>query len=122
MTYKIKMGGYCVSRRGSDSSCSECRIKVETSPTITEFRGQEICVFHPVLCLNCLKNICEQYGTVCVNCGESIPPYSQVGVLKGNSGENLLIHMTTSCLTAGSAFYGYWGKGQLNSFVEIEAC
>jgi len=30
--------------------------------------------------------------------------------------------MTTSCLTSGSAFHGYWGKGKLHKFVEIEAC
>ena len=108
--------------RISNLSCAECKIKVEIFPTTMEFRGQEICLFEPILCVTCLEKICEAYGTVCVNCGEAIPPYSQVGVLKGNSGENLLIHMTTSCLTAGNAFYGYWGKGQLHSFVEIEAC
>ena len=108
--------------RMSDLSCAECRTAVESLPTTMEFRKQEIHLFHPVLCVNCLVNICEQHATVCANCGEAIPPYSQVGVLKGNSGENLLIHMTTSCLTAGNAFYGYWGKGQLHSFVEIEAC
>jgi len=30
--------------------------------------------------------------------------------------------MTASCQTAGSAFHGYWGKGKLHNFVEIEAC
>ena len=108
-------------QRISDS-CTECRAKVESFPTTIEFRGQEICLFHPVLCVSCLKNICERYSTVCVNCGGVIPPYSQVGVLKGNCGENQFIHMTTSCLTVGSAFHGYWGKGKLHSFVEVEAC
>jgi hypothetical protein len=42
--------------------------------------------------------------------------------LKGDNGRNLVIHMTTSCLTAGSAFHGFWGKGQLLDFMEIEAC
>ena len=105
-----------------DSSCSECGIKVKTFPEILEFKGQEICLFFPVFCINCLENICKQYATVCVNCGDTIPPFSQVGVLKGNNGENQLIHMTTSCLTVGNAFYGYWGKGKLHNFLEIEAC
>ena len=45
-----------------------------------------------------------------------------VGVLKGNDGEKQFVHMTTSCLTVGSACHGYWGKGQLLDFLEIEAC
>ena len=106
----------------SDSLCAECRTKVESFPTTIEFRGQEICLFYPVLCVNCLGSICELHATVCVNCGGAIPPYSQVGVLKGNDGENQLVHMTTSCLTVGSAFHGYWGKGELHNFVEIDAC
>ena len=105
-----------------DLSCTECRVKVASFPTTMEFQGQEICLFHPVLCVNCLENICERHATVCVNCGEAIPPYSQVGVLKGNGGEYYFVHMTTSCLTVGSAFHGYWGKGKLHDFVEIEAC
>ena len=105
-----------------DLSCAECKIEVGSLPTTIEFSGQEVCLFHPVLCADCLKNICARYAVVCVNCGEAIPPYSQVGVLKGNSGENQFIHMTTSCLTPGSAFHGYWGKGALCNFVEIEAC
>ena len=105
-----------------DLSCTECKIKVEPFPTTVEFQGQEVCLFRPVLCVNCLKNICVQYATICVNCGEAIPPYSQVGVLKGDGGENHFIHMTTSCLTVGNAFHGYWGKGKLHNFVEIEAC
>ena len=87
-----------------------------------EFQGQDIHLFHPVLCVNCLENTCEQHAAVCANCGEAIPPYSQVGVLKGNNRENQFVHMTTSCLTVGSAFHGYWGKGRLYNFVEIEAC
>ena len=108
--------------RISGSSCAECKIKVESFPTTLEFRGQEICLFHPVLCVSCLRNISEQHSTICANCGQNIPPYSQVGVLKGNDGENQFVHMTTSCLTSGSAFHGYWGKGILCDFVEIEAC
>ena len=108
--------------RISNLSCSECEIGVESLPTTMEFQGQDIHLFHPVLCVNCLENTCEQYATVCANCGEAIPPYSQVGVLKGNNRENQFVHMTTSCLTVGSAFHGYWGKGKLHNFLEIEAC
>ncbi|MCH8156853.1 MAG: hypothetical protein IID18_03720 [Nitrospinae bacterium] len=108
--------------RSSSSPCAECETAVESLPTSTDFNGQEIHLFHPVLCEPCLLNLCERYATTCVNCGEAIPPYSQVGVLKGDRGENLFVHMTTSCLTVGSAFHGYWGKGELHNFVEIEAC
>ena len=106
----------------SDSSCAECRKKVDSFPTTIKFRGQEIFLFHPVLCVNCLENICVLHATICANCGETIPPYSQVGVLKGNDRKNQCVHMITSCLTVGSAFHGYWGKGELHNFVEIEAC
>ena len=109
-------------QRMSGLSCAKCKIRVDTFPTTVEFKGQEVCLFHPVLCVNCLEDVCVRYATVCVNCGGAIPPYSQVGVLRGNSGENHFIHMTTSCLTVGNAFYGYWGKGKLHNFVEIEAC
>ncbi|HJO57564.1 MAG TPA: hypothetical protein QF772_05010 [Nitrospinaceae bacterium] len=111
-----------MSHRISDSSCAECGSEVKSLPTTIEFRGQEIHLFHPALCVRCLENICERYSTLCANCGEAIPPYSQVGVLKGNGGENQFVHMTTSCLTVGSAFHGYWGKGKLHNFMEIEAC
>ena len=108
--------------QGMALSCSDCGERVETSPTVTSFRGQEIYLFHPIVCVSCLIKTCEQHSTVCANCGEVVLPYSQVGVLKGDNGRNLVIHMTTSCLTAGSAFHGFWGKGQLLNFMEIEAC
>ena len=111
-----------MARRISALLCVECETEVESFPTTMEFRGQEIHLFHPTLCVSCLENICERHATVCANCGEVIPPYSQVGVLKGNGGQNQFVHMTTFCLTAGSAFHGYWGKGKLRNFVEIEAC
>jgi len=103
-------------------SCADCGKRVETLPTITSFQEQEVYLFHPVVCVDCLIKTCKQCSTICVNCGEIILPYSQVGVLKGNDGANQFVHMTTSCLTVGSAFHGYWGKGQLLDFVEIEAC
>ena len=111
-----------MNRQILELSCAECRTEVDSFPTTMEFRGQEVYLFHPVLCVKCLENICERHATVCANCGETIPPYSQVGVLKGNNGENQFVHMTTSCLTVGSAFHGYWGKGKLHKIVEIEAC
>ena len=111
-----------MSDRTSDSSCVECGMMVGPLPTRTNFKEQEIYLFHPVLCKPCLLDLCKRYSIACVNCSETIPPYSQVGVLKGNHGENQFVHMTTSCQTAGSAFHGYWGKGELHNFVEIEAC
>ena len=103
-------------------SCVDCGKSVETLPTFTSFRGQETYLFHPIVCVGCLMETCQQHSTACANCGEIILPYSQVGVLKDNHGRNLVVHMTASCLTVGSAFHGFWGKGQLLNFMEIEAC
>ena len=102
--------------------CSECGIKVQNIPTTAQYRGQEIYLFDPAVCENCLPAFCERYSTTCANCGGTIPPFSQVGVLKGDGGQKQFIHMTPDCWTAGSAFHGYWGKGHLLNFVEIEAC
>jgi len=102
--------------------CQECRTSVSEVPTIIEYQGEEIFLFDPVVCEPCLHKLCERYSTQCANCGGCIPPYSQVGVLKGNGGRTQVVHMTTSCTTVGSAFYGYWGKGQLRNFIQIEAC
>ena len=102
--------------------CQECKTPVSTLPTVIEYQGEEIYLFDPAVCQSCLHKLCELHSTQCANCGGSIPPFSQVGVLKGDSGQKQLIHMTTSCTTAGSAFYGYWGKGQLYGFIQIEAC
>jgi hypothetical protein len=104
------------------SKCQECGTSVDSLPTVIEYQGQEIFLFDPVICSICLHKLCESHSTECANCGGCIPPYSQVGVLKGDAGRNQTIHMTTTCNTAGSAFYGYWGKGQLRDFVQIEAC
>jgi hypothetical protein len=103
-------------------SCSDCAERVETSPTVTSFKGQETYTFDPIVCVDCLIKTCQQHSTLCANCGGTILPYSQVGVLKENNGEKSVIHMTTSCLTVGNAFHGFWGKGQLLDFMEIEAC
>ena len=111
-----------MSQHMAASSCADCGAEVGSLPTIVKFQGQEIYLFHPVICVGCLTKTCEQHSTICANCDEIILPYSQVGVLKGNSRKNHFVHMTTSCLTVGSAFHGYWGKGRLSKFVEIEAC
>jgi len=103
-------------------SCVDCGKNVETLPTFTSFRGQETYLFHPIVCVDCLVETCQQHSTACANCGEIILPYSQVGVLKDSHGRYLVVHMTTSCLTVGGAFHGFWGKGQLLNFKEIEAC
>ena len=103
-------------------TCKECGTKIKSIPTTLEYKGEEIFVFHPVICKPCLGKLCENYSTQCANCGGAIPPYSNVGILKAENGKNQLIHMTTQCNTAGNAFYGYWGKGSIREFIQIEAC
>ena len=105
-----------------EECCRECGKRVSVHPTIIEYHGQEIFLFAPVVCKECLLELCGQFSTPCVNCGGLIPPFSQVGILKGDDGEKQFVHMTTTCSTVGSAFHGYWGKGELRDFVEIEAC
>jgi hypothetical protein len=89
---------------------------------VVEFDGQEIHVFDPVFCASCLLSLCERYSVDCANCGGKIPPYSQVGVLKTETGASHFVHMTTACSTVGSAFHGYLGKGSLGDFYQVEAC
>lgn len=117
-----KLRNLIAGRSSKPRQCAECGGGISASPTTIDFRGQEIHLFDPATCAACLRELCERYSTVCANCGEPIPPYSQVGVLKGDRGEKYLVHMTASCSTAGSAFHGYWGRGELRQFVEIEAC
>ncbi|MEK9629712.1 MAG: hypothetical protein VW455_11920 [Nitrospinota bacterium] len=102
--------------------CVECGVSVSSSPTFLEYKGQEIFLFDPVICAPCLEKLCENYSTECVNCGGVIPPYSNVGILKAENGQKQYIHMTTQCNTPGNAFYGYWGKGTISEYVQIEAC
>jgi hypothetical protein len=102
--------------------CSECGGEGIELPTSVEYQEQEIHLFDPVICSNCLLSLCEKYSVECANCGNMIPPYSQVGVLKEDGGKKSFVHMTTQCSTVGSAFHGYWGKGNLHKFVEVEAC
>jgi hypothetical protein len=105
-----------------DRNCQECGTKVDHLPTLVEFEGQEIFLFDPVVCNKCLLDLCDSFSVKCENCGGPIPPYSQVGVLKAEHGQREFVHMNTTCSTVGSAFYGYWGKGKLHNFIEIEAC
>lgn len=102
--------------------CSECGTEISQLPTVIEFDHQEIHVFDPVFCASCLLSLCERYSVECANCGGKIPPYSQVGVLKTEAGASQYVHMTTVCSTVGSAFHGYWGKGALGNYVQVEAC
>lgn len=111
-----------VSKNSQTTLCSECGIEVSQLPTVVEFDRQEVHVFDPVFCASCLLSLCEQYSVECANCGGKIPPYSQVGVLKTETGASQFVHMTTVCSTAGSAFHGYWGKGALGNYVQVEAC
>ena len=106
----------------ASQSCVECGTTVTSIPTILEYKEQEIFLFDPVVCKPCLEKLCEQYSTVCANCGGTIPPYSNVGILKAENGQSQHIHMTTHCNTPGNAFYGYWGKGTVREYVQIEAC
>ncbi len=103
-------------------SCQECGAQVHHLPTLVEFEGQEIFLFDPVICEQCLLHLCDRFSVRCENCGGSIPPYSQVGVLKAEYGKREFVHMNTTCSTVGNAFYGYLGKGNLHHFIEIEAC
>ncbi len=102
--------------------CIECGKQVAELPTTVEYHDQEVHLFNPTVCTPCLVALCETHSTECVNCGKPIPPFTLVGVLKADDGEKQFVHMNTSCLTVGSAFHGYWGKGKLHNFVEIEAC
>lgn len=102
--------------------CSECRTGVSRRPTVVEFDGQEIHVFDPAFCPECLLSLCERVSVECANCGGKIPPYSQVGVLKTETGASQFVHMTTACSTVGSAFHGFLGKDALGEYVQVEAC
>ncbi len=102
--------------------CVECGKETGQRPTSLEYHGQEIHLFDPVVCQPCLLELCEKFSAPCANCDEPIPPFSMVGVLKADGGEKQIVHMTESCQTVGSAFHGYWGKGELRKFLEIEAC
>lgn len=111
-----------VPKNSQTDHCSECETEIFQLPTVVEFDRQEIHVFDPVFCASCLLSLCERYSVECANCGGRIPPYSQVGVLKTETGVSQFVHMTAVCSTVGSAFHGYWGKGALRDYVQVEAC
>lgn len=102
--------------------CEECGADVRQRPTFVEYQGEEIFLFDPVFCPDCLMELCRRYSVACANCGGVIPPYSMVGVLKADNGERQYVHMTTRCTSVGSAFHGYLGRGTLGRFVQVEAC
>lgn len=110
------------SKYSQTDHCTECGTEVSHPPTVVEFDRQEIHVFDPAFCASCLLSLCERYAVECANCGGKIPPYSQVGVLKTESGASQFVHMTAVCSTVGSAFHGFLGKGSLGDFVQVEAC
>jgi len=61
-------------------------------------------------------------GVECGNCGKPIEPNSQVSVIETGEG-TIICHSSYFCSPAGSARYGYWGKGKLESvFGDIEQC
>ena len=105
-----------------EDCCVECGGTAGPRPTIVDYQEQEIFLFYPIICAQCLFRLCEQHSVTCANCGGIIPPFTQVGVLKGNSGTKQFVHMKTTCSTVGSAFHGYLGKGELREFIQIEAC
>ena len=105
-----------------DAKCAECSDAVPARPTVMEYEGQEVHLFHPVLCASCLLGMCRRYSVECANCGGTIPPFSHVGVLKAEAGQTRFVHMTATCSSVGSAFHGYWGKGRLHNYVQVEAC
>ncbi len=104
------------------AKCAECSDAVPALPTVMEYEGQEIHLFHPVVCASCLLGMCRRYSVECANCGGTIPPFSQVGVLKADAGQTQFVHMTAACSSVGSAFHGYWGKGRLHNYIQVEAC
>ncbi|MBI5135730.1 MAG: hypothetical protein HZA24_00175 [Nitrospirae bacterium] len=75
------------------------------------------------VCPDCIGGYVARHGTPCVNCQGHIVPHTQVAVYKGDHGEDLFGHTTVACNPAGNTFYGYWGKGRLESaFRCIEQC
>ena len=58
----------------------------------------------------------------CGNCGKPIEPNQQVSVIETDDGI-VICHSSYFCSPAGSARYGYWGEGKLESlFDQIEQC
>lgn len=75
------------------------------------------------VCPACVDGYIRRHAAVCVNCAGPILPHSQVAVYPGDDGRDLLGHATVACNPAGNSFYGYWGRGRLESvFRCVEAC
>jgi hypothetical protein len=75
------------------------------------------------VCPDCIEAYIRRHAATCVNCQGPILPHSQVAVYKGDAGGTEFGHATVACNPAGNSFYGYWGRGRLESvFRCIEAC
>jgi len=75
------------------------------------------------VCPGCVDGYIRTHAAACVNCLGTILPHSQVAVYPGDDGRDVLGHATVACNPAGNSFYGYWGRGRLESvFRCIEAC
>jgi hypothetical protein len=108
------------STNGHDPRCAACGApyRLEAHPTCYE---SVYLMLH--VCPACIGDYIRRHGTSCVNCGGAIVPHSQVAVYKGDTGEPLYGHATVACNPAGNSFYGYWGRGRLESaFGCIEMC
>jgi hypothetical protein len=105
---------------GHDPRCTACgaEYRLDGHPTCYE---SVYLMLH--VCPACIGDYIRRHGTSCVNCGGAIVPHSQVAVYKGDRGEPLYGHVTVACNPAGNSFYGYWGRGRLESaFGCIEMC
>ena len=99
--------------------CQECGTNVDRLPTLVEYKGQEIFLFDPVICKNCLRNLCDQFSVRCQNCGGSIPPSSPVGVLKAANGQREFVHINTTSPPVATDFSVYLVNGHPHPFIEI---
>lgn len=110
-----------MARDATDSPvCDACRepFRLDAHPTCYE---SPYLMLH--VCPACVGAYIRRYATRCVNCDGAIVPHSQVALYKGDAGEALFGHATVACNPAGNTFYGYWGRGRLESvFGCIEAC
>ena len=105
---------------GQNPVCDACRRRFGPEAHRTCYESVYL-MLH--VCPACIGDYIGRHGTPCVNCGGAIVPHSQVAVYKGDSGEPLYGHVTVACNPAGNTFYGYWGRGRLETaFGCIEAC
>ncbi len=103
-----------------DPTCEACKSPFDPGDHPVSFESAYLMLN---ICPQCVEAYVAEFGATCVNCEGHIVPHSQVAVYKGDQGETLLGHTTVRCNPAGNSFYGYWGKGVLNStFTHIEQC